>query len=311
MSKTEHSVETLAYAAGLIDAEGCVHVSYVQPSKANRRITPSYSLHVKVSNTDLPILEWLKATFGGVIVKHHARNDIRVGNAWSAAWHWQISGISAQSCLKLILPYLKIKKQQAIIAIEFQDFNQGHSARDFANRVQEVVNRRESYRQQINSLTRTKQIWTTPIADVTVNTAYTAGLFDGEGSVMILAEPNVKHRLRIKIANTDHAIINWIQSNFGGSISDNLAETRKRKPNENDAWDWRLNGKEARDFLLLIQPFLKIKHEQARLAIEFQEFIQVLPYGYKRIEGVFERCENYRTQVANLKKHTSTLLSAD
>lgn len=300
---------TLAYTAGFIDAEGCIHVSLLLPSKANRRVTPRYHLHLKVSNTDLPVLEWLKSNFGGAIVKHHSRNESRVGNEWSAAWHWQISGKSAQDCLKLILPYLKIKKQQAIAAIEFQDFNQSHSARLQINQEQEVINQRESYRQQINSMTRTKQTWTSDIIDITANTVYAAGLFDGEGSILILAEQNAKHRLRIKIANTDYAVIEWLQSIFDGTASDNLSPTRKRKPNEKDAWEWRLNGKEASQFLMLITPFLKVKREQARIAIEFQEYAQTLPYGYKRTEGVFERCEDYRVQVTNLKKHTSTLLS--
>lgn len=303
--------ETLAYAAGFIDAEGCIHVSLLRPSKANRRVTPRYDLFLKVSNTDLPVLEWLKSTFGGAIVKHHSRNENRVGNKWSTAWHWQVSGKSAQDCLELMLPYLKIKKQQAIAAVEFQDFNQKYQARFQANREQEVINRRESYRQQINSMTRTKQSWTCDVSDITINTAYAAGLFDGEGSVLILAEQDAKHRLRIKVANTDHAVINWLQSIFGGISNDNLSPTRKRKPNEKDAWEWRLNGKEAGQFLVLISPFLKIKREQARIAIEFQEYAQTLPYGYTRTEGVFEHCETYRVQVANLKKHTSTLLSID
>lgn len=297
----------LAYAAGFIDAEGCIHVSLLRPSKANRRITPRYHLFLKVSNTDLPILEWLKTKFGGAIVKHHSHNESRVGNEWRAAWHWQISGKSAQDCLKLILPYLKIKKQQAVTAIEFQDFNQSHSARFQINQEQEVINRRESYRQQINSMTRNKQPWMSGIIHATADTAYTAGLFDGEGSILILAEKNAKHRLRI--ANTDHIVIKWLQMLFGGMSSDNLSVTRKRKPNENDAWEWRLNGEEASRFLALILPFLRVKKEQARLAIEFQEYVQTLPYGYKRIEGVLERCEVYRVQIADLKKHSSTLLS--
>ena len=298
--------ETLAYAAGLLDAEGCIHIALLQPSKANRRTTPRYDLFLKVSNTHLPVLEWLRNHFGGAVVDHHNRNKTH-----KQAWHWQCSGKTAQDCLRLIHPYLKIKRQQAILAIEFQDFNQSTLFRC----EQEMTDVREAYRQKINSALVVKESWTSNITNDTANIAYAAAFFDGEGSVLILAEKRrdegAKHRMRVKIPNTDHDIIKWLHATFpGGHVNQEPVSNKAKR----DAWTWRLNGSYAQNFLIRIHPFLIIKKEQASIAIEFEEYLHTLGYGSNRIKETVEKCESYRIRISALNKplgHITISLSAD
>lgn len=150
-----HSIETLAYAAGLFDGEGCVTISLTRPKmQTNRRLTPRYDLQTKISNTHRPILEWMHDNFGGVIITHYPRSKNRDASNWRQAWIWQIKCYPAQKVLELLLPYLKIKREQAILAIEFQQFSQSHSLQSYANRTREAFERLESYRQQVHMLNR-------------------------------------------------------------------------------------------------------------------------------------------------------------
>jgi intein/homing endonuclease len=109
--------------------------------------------------------------------------------------------------------------------------------------------------------------------------AYTAGLFDGEGSINIgVKKPSDKnwrrvnsHFLRIHITNTDKEIIDWLKIIFGGFITnDSNCFCRKGKERK-IAWAWVITNIQAKDFLKKIYSYLKIKQKQAEIAINFQE----------------------------------------
>jgi hypothetical protein len=78
----------LAYIAGIIDGEGSIGINKIK--NYNGTNTTYYRLLVQVCMVEGCIPQWLCDAFGAV------------------------------SFLKVILPYLKIKKEQAEIAIEFQ-----------------------------------------------------------------------------------------------------------------------------------------------------------------------------------------------
>lgn len=106
--------------------------------------------------------------------------------------------------------------------------------------------------------------------------AYTAGLFDGEGSIVIGVSPpnpkyehsNPNHWLQVGITNTDKQLIDWLHNYFGGHISDN-SHSPSRK-NQRPCWAWCVMSNQAMKFLQSILPYLQSKKAQAELAIEFQ-----------------------------------------
>ncbi len=112
MKKTD-----LAYTAGIIDGEGCIYI--------HKRVTPEnrsrvrYSLLIKVSSTDEWLIEWLHFAWGGAIGTHSEKSR-RLKN-WSPAWQWTLQTKQAYEFLKLILPYLQLKKPQAELALKFQE----------------------------------------------------------------------------------------------------------------------------------------------------------------------------------------------
>jgi len=103
MKKTD-----LAYIAGIIDGEGCIHIQ--QRSGKN-----GYQLLLNVPSTDEWLPAWLNFAFGGSVFFRKSclpnRQDV---------WVWQTSSNQAKACLEAIYPYLRLKQPQAKIAIEFQ-----------------------------------------------------------------------------------------------------------------------------------------------------------------------------------------------
>lgn len=112
----QHDIATLAYMAGIIDGEGCIGI--------NRRDHPNgstyYRMHVRVTNTDRRLLDWIAERWGGS-VSGPLRNDY--GNASGrcrAVYQWQVSGDRAAAMLLGVRPFLVLKASQALLAVEFQ-----------------------------------------------------------------------------------------------------------------------------------------------------------------------------------------------
>ena len=103
-----------AYAAGFFDGEGCVSVSQ-QTRQAGIRNFGYWQVRPIISNTDFPLLKWMHTSFGGTV---HFHRNTKIG--WRVQYQWFTTG-SAHSIwfLSGMLPYLKIKKTEAELAIQF------------------------------------------------------------------------------------------------------------------------------------------------------------------------------------------------
>jgi len=112
--------------------------------------------------------------------------------------------------------------------------------------------------------------------------AYLAGVMDSDGWITLRKNGRTKMGIRtqfvlkIGVGQTKRTIVDWIQENFGGSIY-----TEKRPYPKRDMHRWGATSKTAKEILELIYPYLKMKKEQAKLALEFQETILPKSHGYK------------------------------
>ena len=111
------------YLAGIVDGEGTITIGrseYVAHRKAEgsrpARQYNSLGFHVKVSvkNTDLRLMKWLKNRFGGEYYDAKSKNP-----SWKDSYVWHHAAESKQEFLLAILPYLIIKREQALVALEF------------------------------------------------------------------------------------------------------------------------------------------------------------------------------------------------
>lgn len=104
--------QTDAYAAGLIDGEGCISLSRYQNKSG---FTYSARVEVGMALKGSAVLIWLASTYGGTI--RRTRNS---SERWMAADCWGLFGAKAVPFLERILPYLKLKRNQAEMAIAVQ-----------------------------------------------------------------------------------------------------------------------------------------------------------------------------------------------
>jgi len=105
----------IAYIAGLFDGEGCVSVVSgirKRPGRKNDKLRNEHSLHVSISNQHIPTLTYIKNATGLGNIYRDAKDRIN--------FKWIVDCVRAMEFLKVLLPYLKIKKPQAELAIKLQ-----------------------------------------------------------------------------------------------------------------------------------------------------------------------------------------------
>lgn len=97
----------VGWAAGFLDGEGSFQIDH----PALR----SFRIHVAASNTDVRALYRLQEMFGG---------SIRPGTAYMGykpVYHWAIVAQRAAAAIRILLPHLLLKAEQAAVLLELQD----------------------------------------------------------------------------------------------------------------------------------------------------------------------------------------------
>jgi hypothetical protein len=109
-----------AYAAGLIDGEGCIRITSRGLHGGTTFRQGQYTLMVELTNTDHGMIQWLQQRFGGS-VSYGKANPSR--NA-KEKWHWRVAANKALSCLDAVWPYIRTKRTQAKLGRRFQRYTQ-------------------------------------------------------------------------------------------------------------------------------------------------------------------------------------------
>ena len=115
MKKDKQAI--LAYAAGIIDGEGCIRIVVRKPR--NRRST-QHSLILQVAQKDGILMDWLYGNFGGMVYLKNKRTD---GSDW--IYEWRVMERKAAEVLKQVMPFLTVKKRQAELGLRFQTHKTG------------------------------------------------------------------------------------------------------------------------------------------------------------------------------------------
>ena len=98
----------IEYVAGIVDGEGHIGCYQSGPRKYNH-LYP----RIGVTNTDLSLLEQLQQQFGGTINPKSYGKKGKPEN-WNQGYDWRCSGDTARNLIKELIPYLWVKKKQAI-----------------------------------------------------------------------------------------------------------------------------------------------------------------------------------------------------
>jgi intein/homing endonuclease len=110
----KHSSLKLAYLAGFFDGEGTICITRWR-NKRNKSNSWQHALYIRVVGTKSEIIEIFNHSFSPhrKVVIHKYRKDF-------LSYDWGCAGRNALKFLEIIYPYLKLKKLQAKLAIEFQ-----------------------------------------------------------------------------------------------------------------------------------------------------------------------------------------------
>jgi len=112
---------------------------------------------------------------------------------------------------------------------------------------------------------------------------YVAGFFDGDGSVGIYSRRGKQFHLRTQVTQNSFkesdALFVDLKKEFGGNVTTQITLSGKSKLN------WQLNSDSATNFLKAIEPFLRLKKEQARFAIKWQK---ERPKPFRNAKGQIE-----------------------
>jgi len=102
-----------------------------------------------------------------------------------------------------------------------------------------------------------------------------AGLVDGEGTICANKRTQGDYQLQVAIYNTSLKLMRWLVERVGGRFYVRSCKSWNGKEGK-PQYMWLPSGKRNREeFLLAVLPYLVIKTEQAKLALEFLR----LPYG--------------------------------
>jgi intein/homing endonuclease len=104
--------------------------------------------------------------------------------------------------------------------------------------------------------------------------AYTAGFMDGEGSIQINPSKSASNKrywgLTVQVSSCNIEVLEWLRLSWNG-----IGTIHSWNPNKGRAkqqsHNWRIYSKQAEYLLKKIQPYLQIKSENARVALEFRK----------------------------------------
>ena len=104
--------EDWAYIAGFVDADG--HIGGTRSGyRSNGAMR--YAVRLTVTNANPEIANWLKKEFGGSV---HLSNT-SAPTHHRPVWRWSAMGRDAKPVLLNLLPYLRVKKKQAELVLQF------------------------------------------------------------------------------------------------------------------------------------------------------------------------------------------------
>lgn len=108
---------------------------------------------------------------------------------------------------------------------------------------------------------------------------YTAGLFDGEGTITLSREKASSEFRRpvVSVTSTTYELLNFLRVEFGGYI----CQHTRRSEKHSQAWSWRTVSNGALQFLAQIYPFLKEPEKKRRTALILRSYKMITPRNGK------------------------------
>ena len=105
--------EKIIYLAGIVDGEGYIGINFYKKGKWN--CSDNYKVRLTISTTSLELIDWLLNNFGGYLHQKPVYSDTH-----NQSYNWTVYCKYAGELLKMVYPYLIIKKRQAEIILAYR-----------------------------------------------------------------------------------------------------------------------------------------------------------------------------------------------
>lgn len=127
--------------------------------------------------------------------------------------------------------------------------------------------------------------------------AYIAGFLDGEGCISFYKRQS-SVGVKLFAYNCKRSVLDWMAEITGvGSVTTHSRESAKHA----QAYYWQLNGRAVTTLLAEVRPYLRLKGEQADLAIEAERLHQ-----NKTFSALPDVREQFLTEIRRLNKRGPT-----
>jgi len=107
------TIEQLCYFAGILDGEGSIAIEKMSP--CNARQYHYFTPRLCIINTNNELIEWLIKNFGG------SRNTRTKVKGRRECYRWHVFGKELENILRAVVPYILIKRQLAMLVLEFRE----------------------------------------------------------------------------------------------------------------------------------------------------------------------------------------------
>lgn len=135
----------LAYAAGIIDGEGCISITKNRAIQKGAVASHYHALRIEVSVCDKKVIDFFYENFGGARTAKARPNH-------KPYYKWAITSAAAEKFLKTIYPYLVGKIDQADLAFAFRKSFSSSRSRGHRLISTETNNEREEYHRAMMAL---------------------------------------------------------------------------------------------------------------------------------------------------------------
>ena len=248
------------YITGFFDAEGIV------------RLEPQGTSWLGITQSYKPILYYIKDTFKEGNIGIHSREgyDNR-GSYHKGASRWRVSSKKMIPFLEYIYNYSIEKRKQIELMLQYlKDVSPSWQIGEshFGWTLTDLQKDKKSWFVSEFERLKTENGDYIPDMPEDIKTGYFAGFFDGEGYVGIDEGKKGSYTLRVAINNSNLDILKMYNNEYGGKIRP--LNNKNSKEHHKQLYQWYVDSNESLSFLNVIYPFIRVKKEETKYAIEFQ-----------------------------------------
>jgi len=131
-----------------------------------------------------------------------------------------------------------------------------------------------------------------------VDVPYIAGLVDGEGCLTISRHsPTYRHVPMVVVNMTSYDVLAWLAERLGTKVF--VHQRRADNPNHSPTWQVKIGGMRAIKLCQRMRPYLRVKHLQADIFIEFEPTYRP-GWDYHLVDDIIASREALKARIHDL-----------